>query len=322
MALQLTKKLVAEAGINTSLDSAGVRVQNAGSPSPPQAIEVIKTYGCDLSAHGSKPVNNELVEWADAIWAMTQSHLDILLAEFPASKAKAERLNVDEDIADPWAQPVEVYRTTCNQIEKAIRHRIAQSSSSKQEEKQQQWTRLKLNTSNKGKLAEFNEYFGKAGIVVESTSVDLKEIDGTPLQVIAHKATQMGDGVLVEDTSLDVEGADVGVNVRWLLEQLMVKNSAFVGRGVSWVVLLGVRDGKKVYVYKGEVKGKLVAPTGTEGFGFDPVVVPDGNDGKTLAESKGAHVNARAKAIQAMIANSVFATEDIIENWTGAWQHD
>ena len=37
--------------------------------------------------------------------------------------------------------------------------------------------------------------------------MDLPEVLGTPLEVIANKATMAGEGVLVEDTALDVEGS-------------------------------------------------------------------------------------------------------------------
>ena len=38
-------------------------------------------------------------------------------------------------------------------------------------------------------------------------SIDLDEVDGTPTEVIANKATMAGEGVLVEDTCLDVDGS-------------------------------------------------------------------------------------------------------------------
>eukprot|EP00462_Mataza_sp_D1_P023088 CAMPEP_0175144816 /NCGR_PEP_ID=MMETSP0087-20121206/14382_1 /TAXON_ID=136419 /ORGANISM="Unknown Unknown, Strain D1" /LENGTH=207 /DNA_ID=CAMNT_0016429407 /DNA_START=51 /DNA_END=671 /DNA_ORIENTATION=+ len=138
MAMQLIIKLVAETSFGMTVDSAGVRVDNKGSPSPSQAIEVMKSYGCDLSQHRSKPVTEELVDWADAIWVMTQPHLDMLQADFPMSKCKAERLNVNADIADPWSQSVEVYHTTCLQIEAAIRNRIAAAKAEMQDNKVQE----------------------------------------------------------------------------------------------------------------------------------------------------------------------------------------
>jgi hypothetical protein len=76
-------------------------------------------------------------------------------------------------------------------------------------------TKLRLNTSNENKYVEFKRMFASLGsLELDRTAIDLPEIDATPVEVVAHKATSCGAGILIEDTSLDVEGEDVGVNVR------------------------------------------------------------------------------------------------------------
>ena len=76
-------------------------------------------------------------------------------------------------------------------------------------------TKLRLNTSNENKYVEFKRMFASLGsLKLDRTAIDLPEIDATPVEVVAHKATSCGAGILIEDTSLDVEGEDVGVNVR------------------------------------------------------------------------------------------------------------
>ena len=99
----------------------------------------------------------------------------------------------------------------------------------------------------------------------------------------------MGELILIEDTSLDIEGASVGVNVRWLIDHL----NDYIGRRALWTLLLAYRFGDEVIVYKGEVPGTIVSPQGESGFGFDPVFLPNGSD-LTLAQSKPDEVNARA----------------------------
>lgn len=59
---------------------------------------------------------------------------------------------------------------------------------------------LKLNTSNQNKLREFQRMFSSFGVTLESTSVDLKEILGTPEEVVRNKATEAGEDVVIEDT--------------------------------------------------------------------------------------------------------------------------
>jgi XTP/dITP diphosphohydrolase len=173
----------------------------------------------------------------------------------------------------------------------------------------------KLNTSNKGKLEEFQRLFAKHGVALTSTQIDLNEVVADPLTVITHKASQLEPYILVEDTSLDIEGAAVGINVRWLLDNLQ----DFVGHKASWCVLLAYRSNDQITVFKGEVQGTIVASRGIQGFGFDPVFLPNGSS-RTLAESKPDEVNARALAVEALIKNDVFATTKAIYEWDGEWQ--
>lgn len=175
----------------------------------------------------------------------------------------------------------------------------------------------KLNTSNKGKLKEFESLFAQHGFQIEATKMDLKEIEADHLSVVAHKASQLEEGVLVEDTSLDIEGASVGINVRWVLEHL----SDFIGHKAVWTVLLAYRDQDQILIFKGMVHGTIVEPRNVlEGFGFDPVFLPDGYS-KTLSESKPFEVNARAMAVDALIKNDVFIVRPALYDWEGPWQN-
>lgn len=173
----------------------------------------------------------------------------------------------------------------------------------------------RINTSNQGKLQEFKYLFSKYGIELSSTHVDLPEIHADPITVVAHKASQLEEHVLIEDTSLDVEGASVGINVRWLIDHL----NECVGKKAVWRVLLAYRIGDEIHVFKGEVLGTIVKARGAGGFGFDPVFLPDRSNA-TLAEAKPDEVNARALAVDALISNKVFTTVPAIYQWDGPWQ--
>lgn len=174
---------------------------------------------------------------------------------------------------------------------------------------------MKLNTSNQGKYEEYKRLFSAHGYGLEATDVDLREIDADPVTVVVHKASQMPEGVIVEDTSLDVEGAAVGINVRWLLDHL----PEFAGKKAVWTVLLAYQKEGNILVYRGVIDGVIVQPQGSGGFGFDPVFLPVGAR-ETLAQSKPDEVNARAAAVKALISNDVFAERTPILNWDGPWQ--
>ena len=179
---------------------------------------------------------------------------------------------------------------------------------------------IRLNTSNEFKFTEFKRLFKKIGnIGLERTKIDLDEIDAQPALVVAQKATSAGVNVLIEDTSLDVEGADVGVNIRWIMNNL--KN--LIGRRALWRVMLGIlRSDNKVYIYQGTTKGTIVGARGDSAFGFDPVFLPEGST-KTLAEDKPDSVSARCKAVEAMMKDDPIAIHCPIkkEDWKGKWQH-
>jgi XTP/dITP diphosphohydrolase len=172
-----------------------------------------------------------------------------------------------------------------------------------------------LNTNSPGKMKEFQRLFACHGIVLIGRKTDLPEIDADPVTVVVHKASQLEEGILVEDTSLQIQGANVGVHIRWLLEQL----PQYIGRRAIWRVLLAKMDHGSVYVYEGVVQGTIVPPRGDGGFGFDPYFLPD-NAVSTLADDKPDSVNARAKAVDALIQGKPFAILHPITNWSGPWQ--
>lgn len=174
----------------------------------------------------------------------------------------------------------------------------------------------KLNTSNLNKFEEFKRLFAQDGYSLEATHIDLKEIDADPLTVIAHKASQVEENVLVEDTSLEIEGASIGIHIRWVLEHLI----EYVGRQAHWKVLLAYRKGNKVFVYKGSISGTIVEPRGPKGFGFDPIFLPKGAE-ETLAEFKPDQFNARAKAVESFMKNQIWMTCPAIKDWEGPWQN-
>ena len=176
-------------------------------------------------------------------------------------------------------------------------------------------THWKINTSNPGKLEEFKRLFSAYGCTLEATHVDLREIDADPITVVAHKASQMDDDILIEDTSLAIDGASIGVHIRWLLDHL----NEYIGHAAKWSVLLAFRKREQIYIYKGSISGNIVSPRGSAGFGFDPVFLPDGAK-HTLAEAKPDTYNARSIAVEQLIKNNTWSTHALIDHWNGPWQ--
>ena len=174
-----------------------------------------------------------------------------------------------------------------------------------------------LNTGNKNKLEEYQRFFKNENETLSSTQEDLKEIDSDPISVVVHKASQMSEKTLVEDTSLEIEGENVGINIKWLLDDL----NKYVNKKAVWTVLLAYKEQGKVYVFQGVVKGVIADSKGKSGFGFDQNFLPDGSQ-KTLAEEKPDHYNARFLAVKELLKNNPLTVENPIEDWKGPWQED
>lgn len=170
-----------------------------------------------------------------------------------------------------------------------------------------------INTSNRGKAKEYEQFLGQS---ISMTKIDLEEPDTDPSTVVVYKASQMPEGTLVEDTSLDVEGAEIGVNVKWMLDNL----TDFIGRQATFRVIIGINVENMIYLFKGEVVGEIVEPEG-EGFGFDPVFKPVGSD-QTLAQSKPNQYNPRYLAVEDLKKGRWFKISNIMQEWDGPWQDE
>jgi XTP/dITP diphosphohydrolase len=61
----------------------------------------------------------------------------------------------------------------------------------------------------------------------------------------------------VEDTSLQVEGEAVGINIKWLIKELH-NNPKYQGKKVQWIVYMGLVQSGNLYLVKGELLGLLI----------------------------------------------------------------
>ena len=114
------------------LEAAGVRVRSAGvmtgggSPASAQAVEAMGQAGIGLTGHTSSALTEDLIQDADAIYTMTDSHRQAVLAHSPSSAEKVQRLDPGQDIIDPFGAPVDVYVQTAEMIKQALAYRLAQ----------------------------------------------------------------------------------------------------------------------------------------------------------------------------------------------------
>ncbi len=100
-------------GMPLEVRSAGL-AHHPGIPIASNAIRAMGELGIDISSDYSKPVTDELLEWADFIVPVTCSHGEHLIDEFP-DVAKKIRL-LAKDVSDPFGGSLERYREVRDQL--------------------------------------------------------------------------------------------------------------------------------------------------------------------------------------------------------------
>jgi protein-tyrosine phosphatase len=112
------------------LEKKGISVISAGSfampgsRATPQAVDVIREFGGDLSKHRSRPLSVELIHQADVIFTMSRGHAGAVTALVPSAAEKTVTLDPDKDIDDPIGGDVQLYRDVAGQIKELIERRL------------------------------------------------------------------------------------------------------------------------------------------------------------------------------------------------------
>ena len=88
----------------------------------------LREHGVNLSSHESRPVTDELMKNATDVYAMTESHLAALLANFPEHADKVRLVTCytgNRGIADPIGCGQTAYNNVARQLTTAIQAIIA-----------------------------------------------------------------------------------------------------------------------------------------------------------------------------------------------------
>ena len=176
-------------------------------------------------------------------------------------------------------------------------------------------------TNNAHKLSEVQAVLGDGYTLVtprecgvmEEIPEEQETLEGNALQKARYLHDHTGLDCFADDTGLEVEalggapgvhsaryatdGHDFAANNRLLLKNLQgVGNRRARFRTVIALILNG-----EEHLFEGVVEGRIIDhETGHEGFGFDPLFVPDGCE-RTFAEMSAAEKNAishRGRAVR------------------------
>lgn len=127
------------------------------------------------------------------------------------------------------------------------------------------------------------------GHPVTHQKLDLDELQSLDLHtVVEHKVRQayelVNKPVVVEDVSLTFEamGRLPGTFIKWFLEEIGCEGLSSLARSLPRPqayakVCYGFYEGKKLQFFDGEMYGQIAdKPSGTGGFGFDPIFINAG----------------------------------------------
>ncbi|MBI6727210.1 non-canonical purine NTP pyrophosphatase [Pseudomonas viridiflava] len=177
-------------------------------------------------------------------------------------------------------------------------------------------------TSNKTKRQEYERFCIPGLKVMEGP--DIREIVGTPDQIIAYKTMEAGEGRIVEDAIIRIKGEPI-IDVKWKIPSILAGEYP-VGTELDWEVRLGVMKDGVISLYYGVTKG-TVCEAVEEGFGIDPVLMVT-DAGQTLAalDAKGEKegYSARRFAIQKLLSGDSYAVINTSEllPWAGTYQNE
>jgi inosine triphosphate pyrophosphatase len=158
---------------------------------------------------------------------------------------------------------------------------------------EQKMKKITIVTGNPGKVRELQAMaMGKLDFSMHD--LDIPEIQSLNLHEIVEDKLkrayeQIKGPVIVDDVSAGLNdlkglpGPFIKFFNRLLGGDSLLKLAGREGAAVEITCIAAYYDGKKMLLGEGTIKGKVVKPRGENGFGFDVVVVPNGQS-KTMAE--------------------------------------
>ena len=153
-------------------------------------------------------------------------------------------------------------------------------------------------TSSKNKFKESKEIADEFGIELVRGHVDISEVRGSLAKIVEDKAIRsfelLEQPVVCDDSGLFIDkfGGFPGEFSKFALEKIGSKGilkllHGVKDRGAEFHCVACFFNGHEVILSEGVSRGAIVKkPRGTNGFGFDPIFVPEGHD-KTFAEDIG-----------------------------------
>jgi len=173
-------------------------------------------------------------------------------------------------------------------------------------------TRIWMGTSSDHKYEEAREVLTEYGVELERLSIDRVEIQADDPELIAEYSLKVLDidvPILIEDAGLYIDkyygfpGPYSSYALRTIDNEGILKlMEGETERGARYLSAVAFRDGDTSVTFTGEVVGRIAMETrGTNGFGYDPIFMPEEGDGRTFGEmsaAEKARISHRARAFR------------------------
>jgi len=173
-------------------------------------------------------------------------------------------------------------------------------------------TRIWMGTSSDHKYEEAREVLAEYGVELERLSIDRVEIQADDPELIAEYSLKVLDvdvPILVEDAGLYIDkyygfpGPYSSYALRTIDNEGILKlMEGETERGAKYLSAVAFRDGDTSVSFTGEVVGRIAEEMrGTNGFGYDPIFMPEEGDGRTFGEmsaAEKARISHRARAFR------------------------
>ena len=169
-----------------------------------------------------------------------------------------------------------------------------------------------MGTSSNHKFEEAREVMKEYGICLNRLSIEKVEIQSDDPKVIAEyslKELDVDIPILIEDAGLYIDkyygfpGPYSSYTLRTIGNDGILKlMEGEEERSAKYLSVVAYRDGDISITFTGEVAGKIsYRERGTEGFGYDPLFVPEEGDERTFGEMSAqekAKISHRARALR------------------------
>jgi len=173
-------------------------------------------------------------------------------------------------------------------------------------------TRIWMGTSSDHKYEEAREVLTEYGVELERLSIDRVEIQADDPELIAEYSLKVLDvdiPILIEDAGLYIDkyygfpGPYSSYALRTIDNEGILKlMEGETERGARYLSAVAFRDGDTSVTFTGEVVGRIAMEMrGTNGFGYDPIFMPEEGDGRTFGEmsaAEKARISHRARAFR------------------------